>query len=204
MYYHHLDWPNREEYTSYFGNEFIPKNIPDFNQPQKSPWSDKTFDEYWIFFPNQIQDKKIFELQDFLKRNFNFPDISYIIILRPTKDLPIHTDGPDNGASGVHHTSLNLQISGYDGHIVKFYKKLINATGHMQGRTQTRGWGDHEVELADQFKCTNTWTLLNTGMPHSVKFSETGIPKICLSVRFKGFPAFEDSLAKIKSRTILI
>jgi hypothetical protein len=204
IYYHHLDWPNRDEYTKYFRDEFIPKHIPDFSQQQKSPWGDNKLEEYWIFFPNQIQDAKIFELQDFLKRNFDFPDISYIIILRPTKDLPIHTDGPDNGTSGVHHTSLNLQISGYEGNVVKFYKKVVDATGYIQGSSYLRAWNNHEVELVDQFSCTNIWTLLNTGVPHSVTASTSGIPKICLSVRFKGFPAFEDSLAKIQGRTTLI
>jgi hypothetical protein len=204
MYYYHLDWPNREEYTKYFRDEFVPRHIPDFSQAQQSPWGDYKFDEYWLFFPNQVQDTKIFELQDFLKRNFDFPDILYIIIIRPTRDMPIHTDGPDDGSSGVHRTSLNLQLSGYEGNTVNFYKKTVDATGHIQGSTKLRGWKNHEVELADQFACTNTWTLLNTGVPHNVTMSTSGIPKICLSVRFKGFPAFEDSLAKIKSRTTLI
>jgi hypothetical protein len=204
MYYYHLDWPNREEYTNYFNNEFIPKYVPDFSKKQTSPWGDYKFDGYWLFFPIQIQDTKIFELQDFLKRNFDFPDISYIMIFCSTKDLPIHIDGPEDGSTGVNHACLNLQLSGYEGATMQFFKKVVNTSGYLQGTSKVRAWNNNEVELIDQFDCFNTWSLLNTGTPHSVKVSDSGIPKICLSVRFKGFPTFEDSLAKIQSRTTLV
>jgi hypothetical protein len=204
MYYYHLDWANREEYTNYFNNEFIPKHIPDFNKKQTPPWRNHPVDEYWAFFPNQILDIKMLALQDFLKRNFDFPDISYFLIFYQLKDNTLHVDGPEDGSSGVHRTSLNLQLSGYEGTTMNFYEKNPNAIGFLPPGSKTKLWKDDEVKLMDQFKCTNTWTLVNTGIPHNVTVPETGIPKLCLSVRFRGFPAFEDSLAKIKSRTVLI
>jgi hypothetical protein len=199
MYYYHLDWSNREEFTNYFRDKFIPNHIPDFDHAQQSPWGNYKFKDYWLFFPNQTPDPKILELQDFLKNNFGFPNILYFIIGRHL-NLPIHIDGPDDGSSGVHHTSLNLQISDYEGVTMKFFKKINSSAGYMQGLSNLRAWNNHEVELVDQFDCTNTWTLINTGVPHCLdaSASKTGIPKLCLSVRFKGFPAFEDSLAKIK------
>jgi hypothetical protein len=204
MYYYHLDWPNREEYTNYFNNEFIPKHIPDFSQKQRPPWRNHTVDEFWVFFPNKTPDSKILELQDFLKRNFDFPDISYYLIFYQLQDYLIHIDGPGDGSSGINHTSLNLQLRGYKGTKMEFYEKNSDAIGVLPSGSKSRLWGDNEVTLVDQFDCTNTWTLINTGTPHKLVVPKIGIPKICLSVRFKGFPKFEDSLAKIQSRTTLI
>jgi hypothetical protein len=204
MYYHHLDWPNRDEYVNYFRDEFIPKYIPDWSEKQTSPWGTHKLDGYWVFYPDKVQEEKIFKLQDFLKRNFDLPDISYVVIFRNTNDLPIHTDGPDDGSSGVNCTSLNLQLSGYEGTTMKFYRKVVDATGFIYGPTKVRGWNNQEVELVDQFDCFNTWSVLNTGVPHMVTISESRVPKICASIRFKGFPTYEESLAKIMSRTELI
>jgi hypothetical protein len=204
MYYYHLDWSNTEEYTNYFNNEFIPKHIPDFNEKQRPPWRSTTAENFWVFFPKETPDPKILELQDFLKRNFDFPDISYYLIFYQVRDNPLHIDGPDDGSSGVHDVSLNLQLSGYEGVTIEFYEKNSNAIGFLPPGSKTKLWNDNEVTLVDQFKCTNTWTLLKTSKPHKVVVPQIGIPKLSLAVRFKGFPAFEDSLAKIQSRTTLI
>jgi hypothetical protein len=197
MYYYHLDWSNTEEYTNYFNNEFIPKHIPDFNQKQPPPpWRVQPVDEYWIFYPNKTPDPKILELQNFLKSNFDFPDISYFLIFYQLRNYEIHIDGPGDSTSGTNHTSLNLQLSGYEGTKMEFYE--TDGMGHRLPGTHIRAWDTKHSTLVDQFDCTNTWTLINTGVPHQLVVPQTGIPKICLSIRFKGFPAFEDSLAKIK------
>ena len=201
MYFYHLDWSNKEEYVNYFNNEFIPKHIPDFNKKQRPPWRTHAVDQYWAFFPDQTPDPKILQLQEVLKRNFDFPDISYFLIFYQEADYEIHFDGPGDGSSGVHHTSLNLQLRSFEGTSLQFYReKNPGGGGKRISGTQAKSWEENEVILVDQFNCTNTWSLINSGVPHKVVVPKTGMPKICLSIRFKGFPAFEDSLAKIQSK----
>jgi len=205
-YYHHLDWFNREEYTNYFNNEFIPKHIPDFNDKQRPPWRPNTIvDEYWIYYPNQIQDAKIFELQNFLKNNFDFPDIAFFLIFYQLKNYEMHDDRPLGSSDPTYatHTSLNLQLSGYEGTSMQFYEKKPDAIEVLPSNVN-HIWVNNECtsmdqfNLVDQFDCTNTWSLINTGRLHRVVVPQTGIPKICIAFRFKGNPTFEDSLMKIK------
>lgn len=151
---------------------------------------------FWVFIQDEIQDKKMQELQHFLQSEYDFPEISYFIIFYLQNPYAIHVDW--DGETGGNATSLNLQLKGYMGSKMEFFEPKKNKLGYIPVGIFSNLWLREDVDKVAELDLTPNWTLINTAKPHSVIVGNSNDPKICLAVRFKGCPSFEESLSKLQ------
>jgi len=181
--YMHLPELEVDKYTNYFLNQFIPSN--DFCQ--------KVTDTNWFVQyerPSFFNDTVIKELEHILCTKYKFPPIQYFIIFKYNVEQPIHVDG----IQIPRYASLNLPLSGYKTTKMVFYK-IVNDVSPIINTANY--YSKNDVEPIAELKCSNSWVLVNSGIPHHIQNVDKNNPRITLCIRFANNPTVSNLINKI-------
>ena len=182
----HIPNLDNKKWTNYFLNEFIPKY--NYYEDLKNSLYN------YVFYTNKNQYPGIIELSNELQQKYNFPTISYFIIINHKETIqPVHKDGEAN----VRYASLNLLISGYENTKMIFYKE--NNPSLKKNVTNAHYYDIDDLTYIDELQGTNDWVMINSGAPHQAVSIDLTNTRLAVCIRFDGNPTFEDLIKNVKS-----
>jgi hypothetical protein len=187
-YFAHLPTLSAKPYTDYFLNTFMPLNFK-AHEGLFTPFLKKDF----------IDDPILTELDNLLQTKYNLPPIFYFSIFRHSQPQRIHVDFTGQ-QHDFRHASLNLPLSGFESTKMIFYKE-------KQGMSPRLGndayfYSLDQVDPIVEFKGSNDWVLVNSGVPHQIIAENLDNPRVTLCIRFEGNPTIDECLEMVRGTGI--
>jgi hypothetical protein len=187
-YFAHLPTLSVDPYTDYFLNTFMPLNFKE-HTGLFTPYLKKDFSD----------DPIIKELDNLLQTKYNFPPIFYFSIFKHNQPQKIHVDFT-GGKHEFRHASLNLPLSGYKSTRMIFYTEKKDTSPRLGNDAYF--YDIDQVEHIAEFKGSNDWVLVNSGVPHQIIAENHNDPRITLCIRFESNPTIDECIEMVRGTGI--